>query len=123
MRSIILLCIVTCMVATLSGCAGDSDMTEDQFEQPSLVPGEEAEIDFPVDEGLETENEIERVLRKHEDTLMAIMGVVGVGIQTSEAGDDVIVVYVSDETVAQRIPQTLDGYPVETAVSGEIEAQ
>lgn len=98
-------------------------MIEDQFEQPSLVPGEEAEIGFPVDEGLETESEIECVLRKHEDTLMAIEGVVGVGIQTSEVGDDVIVVYVSDETVAQRIPQTLDGFPVEAIVSGEFETQ
>ena len=98
-------------------------MFEDQFEQPSPEQGEEAEIDFPDSEGLEGGSEIERVLRKHEDSLMAIEGVIGVGIQTGKTGEDVIVVYVKDETVRKRIPKALEGIPVEAVVSGEIEIQ
>lgn len=67
-------------------------------------------------------SEIERVKQKHEQRLLAIEGVVGIGITTNEIGDDAIAIYLRAADAAGRIPNTLDGFPVITEVSGEFEA-
>lgn len=62
---------------------------------------------------------IEDVRARYEETLMAIPGVVGVGV---EAGR--ILVYTSQprEEVASRVPSRLEGYDVGLEFVGEIEA-
>jgi hypothetical protein len=62
------------------------------------------------------------VLARHERALMAIDGVVGVGIGRTRIGDDAIVLYLRDASVQQRVPTQVEGYPVETTVTGEIDA-
>lgn len=65
---------------------------------------------------------IAAVRDRHEGTLMAIDGVEGVAIGRSPIGEDALVVYLRDEGVASKVPRELEGYPVQTEVTGEIEA-
>lgn len=65
---------------------------------------------------------IERIKEKYEQRLFSIDGVVGVGIGTNEIGDDVIVIYLRDETALKRVPSELEGFSVRTQISGEFEA-
>lgn len=74
------------------------------------------------DQGPMPESEIERVKMKHEQRLLAVDGVVGVGIGSTEIGDDAIVVYLREAHIQARIPSDLDGFPVRTEISGEIDA-
>ncbi len=62
-------------------------------------------------------------LRRNEATLLAIDGVVGVGIG-EQGGQPVIVVMVSAVTpeLRRQIPDSLDGHPVRVDVTGEIVA-
>jgi hypothetical protein len=66
---------------------------------------------------------VEQVLAKHEERLMAIPGVEGVGIGES-AGSPVIIVMVrrGATDMAQKLPSELGGYPVRVEVSGEVVA-
>ena len=68
--------------------------------------------------------EILEVMNRHEDELMAINGVVGVGIGECN-GLPCIVVYLEDdsEELRSRIPEWVEGFPVTTEVTGPIEAQ
>lgn len=97
---------------------------ENRFEAPNTKEPEEAATPYPAEEtgGYMPESEIERVLKKHMDRLLAIEGVVGVGIQTNEIGNEVIVVYLRDESAQEQIPSELEGFLVETQVSGEFDA-
>jgi hypothetical protein len=60
---------------------------------------------------------------KYEGELMAIPGVVGVGIGDCN-GKECIVVLIRDRTaqVDREMPGTLDGYPVQIEVTGPIKA-
>lgn len=64
------------------------------------------------------------VKQRHEDELMAIPGVVGIGIGRSSNSMPVIVVFVnsSGRQVASKIPSQVDGVPVETRQTGEFKA-
>jgi len=66
---------------------------------------------------------IEDVLDKHQDRLMAVPGVTGVGIG-ERAGRPVLVVMVKALTPESRakIPSRLEGFEVEVEVTGEISA-
>ena len=68
--------------------------------------------------------EILEVKNRHEDELMAISGVAGVGIGESN-GLPCIVVYLEDDSseLESRIPEWVEGFPVTTEVTGPIEAQ
>jgi len=68
--------------------------------------------------------EILEVKNRHEDELMAINGVVGVGIGECN-GLPCIVVYLEDdsEELKSRIPEWVEGFPITTEVTGPIEAQ
>jgi hypothetical protein len=70
----------------------------------------------------EAGSEIERVRQRHESQVLAIDGVVGMRIGMDEIGDDVIVVMLRDKGVAQAVPKRLNGFPVRTEVTGEIDA-
>jgi hypothetical protein len=72
--------------------------------------------------GSAEQSPLERTRQRHEQALMAIDGVVGVGIGRTSTGDEAILVYVKDASVKKRIPTRLEGFPVEPSVSGEIDA-
>ena len=57
------------------------------------------------------------VVRGHEREMLAIDGVEGIA-----AGEGVIVVYTRDQSVAERVPDAIDEYPVEIVVTGQIKA-
>ncbi len=63
------------------------------------------------------------VQEEHEERLMAMDGVEGVGIGRTALGDEAIVVYVRDQHVIQSLPKELDGVAVQVQVTGRIEAQ
>lgn len=69
-----------------------------------------------------TSSALEHAKQNHEQELMAINGVEGVGVGRSKIGDDAIIVYLRDEGVKNRIPISIDGYPVETIITGVIDA-
>jgi hypothetical protein len=66
---------------------------------------------------------IEDVLDKHQDQLMAVPEVTGIGIG-ERAGSPVLVVMVNALTaeLKARIPSRLEGFAVEIEVIGEISA-
>lgn len=57
-----------------------------------------------------SEDEVKRVKGRHEDELLSLKGVQGVGI-SEDHGQAVIAVYVLEESTAD-IPSTLEGVPV-----------
>lgn len=67
--------------------------------------------------------DIDAVLAQHQDQLMALPGVTGVGIG-QQADRPVIVVMVRELTpsVREAVPRTLDGHPVVVEGTGEITA-
>ena len=66
---------------------------------------------------------IREVLKKRTAELMAVPGVVGTGQGLCE-GKPCIKVFVIEKTpdLKERIPQTLDGYPVAIEATGQIKA-
>jgi len=66
---------------------------------------------------------IKEVLKKHTKELMSLPGVVGTGQGLCE-GKPCIKVFVIDKTpdLEQKIPKTLDGYPVAIEATGPIKA-
>ena len=66
---------------------------------------------------------IEDVLRARTPELMKLKGVIGTG-QGERAGKPIILVLVERRTpeLDARIPQRLDGYPVELRETGEVKA-
>ena len=66
---------------------------------------------------------IEEVLKEHTPALMAIPGVVGTA-QSLCDGKDCIKVYVVEMTsqLKKKIPEALEGYPVDVEVTGEFRA-
>ena len=77
---------------------------------------EEAAIEDPLRTPVETGR------ARHTSKLMAIDGVMGVAIGRSPTGDDAIVLYLRDPSVKRKVPSQVEGYPVETTVTGEIDA-
>lgn len=67
-------------------------------------------------------SQIEMVRERHERELMAIDGVVGVAVGRTPIGDDAIILYLRDASVKQRVPTQVGGYPIETIVTGPIDA-
>ena len=68
--------------------------------------------------------DIKTVKEKHQAALLALPGVVSVGIGLSE-GEQVIIIGVDGkhpETIP-KLPTNLEGYPVQTQTSGTIKAQ
>jgi hypothetical protein len=77
---------------------------------------------IPVEANLSMQSAIERVKEQHEGQLLAIDGVVGVGIQQDTIGNPVIAVYVRDAAVKNKLPATVGGYPIVVTVTGDIDA-
>jgi hypothetical protein len=53
---------------------------------------------------------------------MAIAGVKGIALSRDPIGNSAILVYVVDQASAKQMPRQLDGIPVITQVTGEIDA-
>ncbi len=66
---------------------------------------------------------IEQVKEKHENRLLNISGVQGIGIG-EESGKSIIIIYVAKKTksLLDKIPAQIEGYPVKIEVSGEFHA-
>lgn len=55
---------------------------------------------------------IDAVLERNTPWLREIAGVVGIGAGRTATGDDAIVIHVRDASVQDRLPETVEGYPV-----------
>ena len=75
-----------------------------------------------LDDSTDLDSKVVRVKATHEQRLMSIKGVVGVGVGSDEIGDDAIILYLLDASVRQRIPARIEGVPVVTEITGEIDA-
>ena len=66
--------------------------------------------------------DINDVLKDHEKEMMSLSGVVGIYIGAQENGALCIRVMLKEKSaeLEQKIPKTLEGYPVEIEVTGEI---
>ena len=64
-----------------------------------------------------------QVIAAHDDSLLALPGVVGVYEGRNDAGVTVIRVMLAEATpeTERRIPRQLEGYPVEIEITGRIE--
>lgn len=67
---------------------------------------------------------IQEVKKKHEACLLAMTGVVSVGIGRGKDGDPAIIVGLDGPhpKIIARLPQSLGGYPVLTQIIGTIRA-
>ena len=92
-----------------------SELPEDRMEDAAMpYNGEEEQALI--------NSEVLRVKQAYEEQLMAIDGVVGVGIQANEMGEEVIWVYLRDTAARSQVPNELEGVSVVTEVTGEFEA-
>ena len=66
---------------------------------------------------------LEAARRRNERALMAIDGVEGVSLGQTAVGGEALVVYLRDSSVKRRVPVQVDGYPVETSITGQIDIQ
>ncbi len=68
---------------------------------------------------------ITEVKARHEQSLLAVPGVVSVGIGLAADGEQAIIVGISDDDAVPReqLPKTLEGYPVIVRPTGTIGAQ
>jgi hypothetical protein len=62
------------------------------------------------------------ILERHRAQLHALPGVLGVALGQTVTGDDAIVVFLSDASAAANVPSEIEGTPVETVVTGPIDA-
>ena len=113
-------------MANDAASAGHIAPNNEPFEAPDLGQGAFEDAAMPYTDagasGPAGRSPIEGVRARHEQDLMAIDGVLGVAIGRTPIGDDAVVVYLRDASVRQRVPPGVDGYPVETVVTGEIDA-
>jgi hypothetical protein len=66
---------------------------------------------------------LEAAKRRNERALMAIDGVEGVSLGQTAVGKEALVVYLRDSSVKRRVPLQIEGYPVETSITGQIDIQ
>ncbi len=62
------------------------------------------------------------VLDRHRRELHALPRVVGAAVGRAPTGEDCIVVYLRDSSAASAVPPSIEGVPVQTIVTGEIDA-
>ena len=72
--------------------------------------------------GSDASSKAEKARRKFERQFLEMNGVEGVAVETDAIGEDIIVVFVSDESVVQKIPDSVDGIQVRIEVGGLFDA-
>lgn len=65
---------------------------------------------------------ISAAVRGHEQEMLAIDGVEGIAAGQDRDGNDAIVIYAREQSIAERVPETIDDYPIEVVVTGKISA-
>jgi hypothetical protein len=66
---------------------------------------------------------VEEVLEKHQDRLMSIPGVEGVGIGGDEGAPEIVIMVArGGAEMRRKLPARIGGYPVRVDVTGEITA-
>jgi D-alanine-D-alanine ligase-like ATP-grasp enzyme len=92
----------------------------------SVTESQAANAQLPPQVNQAAVDAVRRVKERHEGRLLAIPGVVGVGVGASEKaiGEAAIEVYViqAAESVQRALPQSLDGVEVKMVETGEIHA-
>jgi hypothetical protein len=90
----------------------------------SVAESQAANAQLPPQASQAAVDAVRRVKERHEGRLLAIPGVIGVGVGVSEKaiGQAAIEIYVKETTEARRqtLPQSLDGVEVKTIETGEI---
>jgi hypothetical protein len=77
---------------------------------------------MPYSPESETSSAVEHVRQSYEQQLRAIEGVEGVGVGRDSIGNDAIIVYLRTDDAKNRVPPRVGGYPVQTIVTGIIDA-
>ena len=83
---------------------------------------EEAAIPYTPTEVEGSTNKVETVLQTNRSRLMSIAGVEFLGVGLNSLAEPVIIVGVHDTGVVSKLPKTIDGVPVQTQVTGPIDA-
>ena len=86
--------------------------------EEAAMPYEPDEAEDPVQR-----SRVEHIRHRYEDRLMSIEGVVGVEVASDSIGEQVIRVFLRDASSGHGVPTMLEGVPVETEVTGDIDAQ
>lgn len=81
------------------------------------IPRENATVRRRTADRSEPSTTLDAVRRRHNAELLAIDGVAGVATT-----DDGLLLYLRDEEARQRIPATVEGFPLSARVTGPIEA-
>ena len=101
-------------------------MSKDTFKKAPggiLAGGEDAAMPYlPDGDGRTRTAPVDAARQRHERSLLAIDGVEGVASGRTALGDDAMVVYLRDAAVRDLLPQRIEGFPVETAVTGPIDS-
>ncbi len=113
-------------------------MTKSKFAQSPYAVFEDAAMPYLPDEALgqgaagmgqgqyspaAPQGRLEAAKRRNERALMAIDGVEGVSLGQTAMGGEALVVYLRDSSVKRRVPSQVEGYPVETSITGQIDIQ
>ena len=92
----------------------------------SVAESQAANAQLPPQASQTAVDAVRKVKERHEGRLLAIPGVIGVGVGVSEKaiGQAAIEIYVKETTEGRRqaLPQSLDGVEVKTIETGEIRA-
>lgn len=68
------------------------------------------------------ESVVEEVMLDHEERLLQLPGVTGVGIGQNAVGDAAIIVYLEEKCSAAKLPKQLNGFDVVVEITGAIDA-
>jgi hypothetical protein len=83
---------------------------------------EDAAMPYVPESSGESSSAVQQVKESHERQLMAIEGVEGVGVGRNSIGNDAIIVYLRTADAKKNVPRSIGGFPVETKVTGIIDA-
>jgi hypothetical protein len=111
-------------------------MSKSKFTQSPYAVFEDAAMPYLPDESMAqggagrgqpghaaSPGRLEAAKRRNERALMAIDGVEGVSLGQTAIGKEALVVYLRDSSVKRRVPLQVEGYPVETSITGQIDIQ
>ena len=84
----------------------------------NFFPDEEAALD----DNSRYDEELTQLYERQRIRLEKVAGVTGVGIATETDGSPLIMVYCLNSTVAAKIPKTIEGVPIKTVITGDIDA-
>lgn len=94
-----------------------------QDDQEFLPPDIEALSGGPMVQEQELTTPASKVLKEHHDELMGMPGVVTIGETRDVVGRPAIMIGVKTARNLSKLPREIDGVPVVTQVTGEIDAQ